>query len=184
MRLNNDISTFKYRFIDVRFCSNLVRANQITQPSNFIIVPPSHTNGLCLGDQQNYNWKYYSNAPDRLQNIIQERKCLFNPWYNYLCLFMMNHKYSFDIYTKICWNFKIHFYVSSSTDKLSTNNLLTFQLHEIFEIIHRLLLGLLIVYKQFLFSIQLLVFKCSASSCMIQFVFWHIGHTIVFLLPD
>lgn len=84
---------------------------------------------------------------------------------------MMNHKCSFDIYTIICRNFKIHFYVSSSIDKLSANNLLTFQLHNLFEIIHRLLLGLLIVYRQFLFSIQWLVFKCSASSCTIQFVF-------------
>lgn len=84
---------------------------------------------------------------------------------------MMNHKCSFDIYMVICRNLKTHFYVSSSIDKLSTNNLLTFQLHELFEIVHRLLLGLLIVYKQFLFSIQWLVFKCSASSCTIQFVF-------------
>lgn len=177
------IMTFRYRFIGVRFCSNVVRANQITQPSSFIIAPPSLTKGLCLGNQQNYNWKYYSNAPDWLQNILQERKCLFNPWYNYLCLFMMNHKCSFDMYMIICRNFKIHFCVSS-IDKFSTNNLLTSQLHELLEITHRLLLGLLIVYKQFLFSIQWLVFKCSASSCTIQFVFWHIGHTIVFLLPD
>lgn len=83
---------------------------------------------------------------------------------------MMNHKCSFDIYMIICRNFKIHFSVSS-IDKLSTNNLLTFQLHELFEIIHRLLVALLIVYRQFLFSIQWLVFKCSASSCTIQFVF-------------